>query len=80
MSQIEIVGHRVWCPLCRVYVELRRVRSAAKLIDVDRRTVYRYIDQGLVYCVKVAGRTYRVCTLCLFRENTGTDQNQSISN
>jgi excisionase family DNA binding protein len=74
MSDIEIVGHKVWCPNCKQHVELRRVRNAAKLVDVDRRTVYRYIDQGLVYGVKIAGKTYRVCTTCLFRQNTEPDQ------
>ena len=68
MSRVEIVGQKVWCPLCKQYVELRRVRNAAKLVDVDRRTVYRYIEQGLVYAVIVAGKTYRVCTECLFRQ------------
>jgi excisionase family DNA binding protein len=67
LSPIEILGNKVWCPLCKQYVELRRVRNAARLTDVHRRTVYRYIDQGLLYAVKVAGKTYRVCIMCLFR-------------
>ena len=73
MSQIEIVGHKVWCPKCKQHVELRRVRNAAKLVDVHTRTVYYYIEQGLVYAVKVAGRTYRVCPLCLLGQNTESD-------
>lgn len=71
MSPIErVVGHKVWCPLCCQHVELRSVPSAARVVDVNRRTVYRYIDQGLVYGVKVAGKTRRVCALCLLRQNT----------
>ena len=60
--------HKVWCPLCKEHVELRRVRTAAKLIDVSSRTVYRYIEQGVVHALKVAGKTRRVCTACLIRQ------------
>jgi excisionase family DNA binding protein len=59
---------RVWCPLCEKQVSLLRVARAAKLIDVHSRTIYRYIDEGLVYAVKVVGKTYRVCGECLFRQ------------
>jgi excisionase family DNA binding protein len=59
---------RVWCPLCGKQVRLLRVAHAARLIDVHSRTIYRYIDEGLVYAVKVVGKTYRVCGECLFRK------------
>ena len=59
---------RVWCPLCGREVRLLRVAHAARLIDVHSRTIYRYIDEGLVYAVKVVGKTYRVCGECLFRK------------
>ncbi|MCA1817936.1 MAG: helix-turn-helix domain-containing protein [Acidobacteria bacterium] len=58
-----------WCPLCDKQVRLLRVTNAARLIDVHTRTIYRYIDEGLVYAVKVVGKTYRVCGDCLFRQN-----------
>ena len=58
----------VWCPLCGKQVRLLRVARAAELIDVHTRTIYRYIDEGLVYAVKVVGKTYRVCGECLFRQ------------
>jgi excisionase family DNA binding protein len=60
---------RVWCPLCGKQVRLLRVAHAARLIDVHTRTIYRYIDEGLVYAVKVVGKTYRVCGECLFRQS-----------
>ena len=70
MSQVEIVGHKVWCPLCKQHTELRRIRTAAKIVDVHRRTIYRYVDEGLLYSVKIAGKSMRVCTSCLLRQNT----------
>jgi hypothetical protein len=39
--------------------------KAAKIADIHRRTVYRYIESGDVYIVKVAGKTTRVCSGCL---------------
>jgi excisionase family DNA binding protein len=62
------IADRVWCPLCKKHVQLLRVSNAAKLVDVRPRTIYRYIDEGLVYALKVAGKTYRVCKPCLVRE------------
>lgn len=59
----------VWCPLCEKQVRLLRVTRAAKLIDVHTRTIYRYIDEGLVHAVKIVGKTYRVCGECLFRQS-----------
>jgi hypothetical protein len=46
-----------------------RVAGAAKIVDVDRRTVYNYVKQKKIYAVKVAGSTLRVCSHCLLREN-----------
>lgn len=70
MSQITHTEEKVWCLLCENYVHLLKVSNAAKLVDVNSRTIYRYIDEGLVFAVKVAGKTYRVCSDCLFRQET----------
>jgi ribosome-binding protein aMBF1 (putative translation factor) len=45
------------------------VAGAAKIVDVDRRTVYNYVKKNKVYSVKVAGSTLRICSHCLLREN-----------
>lgn len=58
----------VWCPLCKKQVKLLRVVHAAKLVDVHTRTIYRYIEEGSVYALKIAGKTYRTCGECLFRQ------------
>lgn len=58
----------IWCPLCKKQVKLLRVAHAAKLVDVHSRTIYRYIDEGLVHAVKIVGKTYRVCGDCLLRQ------------
>jgi excisionase family DNA binding protein len=61
-------GEQVRCPLCDNNVQLLRVSNAAKLVDVRPTTIYRYIDEGLVFALKVAGKTFRVCRSCLLRQ------------
>ncbi|HEY1403795.1 MAG TPA: helix-turn-helix domain-containing protein [Pyrinomonadaceae bacterium] len=68
MSQPHSQLSGVWCPFCHKEVQLLRVAHAAKLIDVHSRTIYRYIEEGLIHAVKVVGKTYRVCGDCLFRQ------------
>ena len=64
-------GEQVWCPYCKGYYKLLRVHGAAKLADVNRRTIYRYIEDGSVYTVKIAGKTYRICSGCLLKKDDG---------
>jgi hypothetical protein len=63
----RIIGEQVWCPVCNDYAQFIKIANAAKLASVNRRTIYRYIEQGLVYTVKVAGKSYRVCSSCLLK-------------
>lgn len=62
-------GDKVWCPRCREYVKVIRVSGAARIVDVDRRTVYNYIKKKKLFSIRVAGDTIRVCSHCLLREN-----------
>ena len=64
-----VLGDKVWCPRCGEYVKVVRVAGAARIVDVDRRTVYNYVKKNKIFAVKVAGSTLRVCTHCLLREN-----------
>ncbi len=64
----RVLGDRVWCPVCNEYTNFLRVRTAAAVADVDRRTIYRYVEEGLVHSVKIAGKTCRVCSGCLLRD------------
>jgi hypothetical protein len=65
-----VLGDKVWCPRCGEYVKVVRVIGAAKIVDVDRRTVYNYVKKNRVHSVRVAGSTLRVCSHCLLREAT----------
>jgi predicted transcriptional regulator len=65
----QVLGNEVYCPLCKQYVQLLRIQHAATIASVNRRSVYRYIEEGSVYAVKVAGKTYRVCSDCLLGQN-----------
>jgi len=69
MTQPLVLGDKVWCPRCCEYVKVVRVAGAAKIVDVDRRTVYNYVKKNKVYAVRVAGSTLRICSHCLLREN-----------
>jgi hypothetical protein len=64
-----VLGEKVWCQRCRQYVKIIRVSGAAKIVDVDRRTIYNYIKQQKLFAVKVAGNTLRVCSNCLLRQS-----------
>jgi excisionase family DNA binding protein len=51
--------------------------KAAKVADVHRRTIYRYVESGEIYHLKVAGKTTRVCSGCLLkREEMVVSKNQ----
>jgi excisionase family DNA binding protein len=64
----KIIGEQIWCPLCNEYTQFIKSANAAKLASVHRRTIYRYIEEGSVYTVKIAGKSYRVCSSCLLRQ------------
>ncbi len=70
MPRTIIVDDKVWCPLCKEYAQLLKISKAAKLADVTERTIYRYIEEGRVHTIKVAGKTYRVCGGCLLKQGT----------
>ena len=72
-----VQGQKVWCPRCREYVKVVRITVAAKIVDVDRRTIYNYVKNNKVHSVKVAGGTMRVCTHCLLRDASGETNEQS---
>jgi len=59
------------CPMCKASLQLLRISTAAKMADVSAKTVYRYIEEGSVYTVKIAGKTLRVCRTCLLRPYSG---------
>ena len=65
MNQPIVHNNQVWCPRCNQYVQLLKISKAAKIVDVSSKTIYRYIDEGRVYVVRVAGLTTRLCSRCL---------------
>jgi len=63
----KIIGEKVWCPFCNEYTQFIKSASAARVANISRRTIYRYIEEGLVFAVRVAGKSYRVCSSCLLK-------------
>lgn len=51
-----------------------RVANAARMIDVHPRTIYRYIEEGSIFALKIAGKTYRVCFSCLLNNKGGKNR------
>jgi len=68
MSQPTFVGEQIWCPRCNKYTKFVKSAHAARLAGVTRRTIYRYIEEELVYAIKVAGKLYRLCSSCLLKQ------------
>ena len=66
MSQIKFDDNDQ-CPICRAPLQLLRISSAARAVDVSPKTIYRYVEKGDVFAVKVAGKTLRVCKTCLLK-------------
>jgi len=71
MSRAKPAEVQEICPLCKQPLQLLRISRAAKIVDVSEKTIYRYIEAGEVYSVKVAGKTFRVCKYCLLRPYSG---------
>ncbi len=69
MSKL-IAGNEAYCPLCNKYSQLISVNRAARVASVTRRSVYRYIEEGIVHSVRVAGKTVRICASCLLDESS----------
>jgi len=64
---LSIQKDEIWCPKCQCHTRFLKISKAAEIADVDRRSVYRYVESGDVYSVKIAGKTLRVCAGCLFK-------------
>ncbi len=69
MATPKVVGDRYWCPECNEHTQLLKIPHAARLVDVNRRTIYRYLEEGRIYNVRVGEKGYRVCSGCLVKKN-----------
>ena len=67
MNYVTFTGNQIWCPICQDYEKFLKIQHAAALADVNRRTIYRYLEEGKVHAVKTAGGTYRVYCGCLLK-------------
>lgn len=63
----NIQKDEIWCPVCKAFRKFLSVRAAAEVASVNRRSIYRYIENGDAYSLKVVGKTFRVCGGCLLR-------------
>ncbi len=72
-----LAEQKIWCPICKDHYRFLRIPTAAKLLEVSRRTIYRHIEDGSVHVFKVGGTGhYRVCSGCLLAQNVEPIKNQ----
>lgn len=69
MSHVDFHRNKIWCSLCEEHEKFLKIQTAATLLEVNRRTIYRYVEEGKIYSVKTVGGTLRVCSGCLVKPN-----------
>lgn len=68
---------KIWCPTCKDHHRFLRIPTAARLLEVSRRTIYRHIEDGSVHVFKLGGTgRYRVCSGCLLAQHSKPVQSQ----
>jgi excisionase family DNA binding protein len=68
MSKALSMPAQLWyCSRCRQNSSFVRIPVAAQTAGVSTKTIYRYIEEGSVYAIRIAGKTYRVCLTCLIQ-------------
>lgn len=79
--QADLEEQKIWCPICKDYYRFLRIPTAAKLLEVSRRTIYRHIEDGSIHVFKIAGTgRYRVCSGCLLAQHAEPVKNQTSVN
>jgi hypothetical protein len=68
MAVAKIENKRIFCSMCKEYAQFLPISKAAQLVDVTPRTIYNYLDEGLINSIRVAGKARRVCCGCLVKE------------
>lgn len=67
------------CPSCQCIITLVTIRKACELVCKSKRTIYQWIEKGLVSTVRTASGTPLVCLSSLFAprdEESGESQQQ----
>ena len=72
-----LAEQKIWCPICKEYYRFLRIPTAARLMEVSRRTIYRHIEDGSIHVFKLGGTGhYRVCSGCLLAQHSDPVKNQ----
>jgi excisionase family DNA binding protein len=72
---------KIWCPICKEHHRFLRIPTAARLLEVSRRTIYRHIEDGSIHVFKLGGTGhYRVCSGCLLAQHVEPVKNQIALN
>lgn len=73
-----LTEQKIWCPICKNHHRFLRIPTAARLLEVSRRTIYRHIEDGSIYVFKLGGTgDYRICSGCLLAQHAEAIENQN---
>lgn len=67
---MEIKGDRIRCDYCKTYEEFVSVARAARLANLNQRSIRRYLAEHKIFGLKIGGFTIRVCIGCLLKKWT----------
>ena len=77
VPQAVLAEQKIWCPICKDHHRFFRIPTAARLLEVSRRTIYRRIEDGSIHVFKIGGMGhYRVCIGCLLAQHAEPARNQ----
>ncbi len=73
-------NQKIWCPACKDHHQFLRIPSAARLLEVSCRTIYRHIEDGSIQVFKLGGTgRYRVCIGCLLGQSVPAKEPGSLT-
>ena len=61
------------CPQCHREIALISLRKAAEIAGVSRKTIYQWINKGLVSTVRIANGRLLICFSSLFKPSSEKD-------
>jgi|SRR5436190_9036989 len=61
------------CPKCQRGIALISITTASQVVNVSRKTIYLWIEKGLVSTVRIAGGRQLVCFSSLFSKSDRKD-------
>lgn len=65
-SSVQTITHSPTCPQCHRAITLITIRRACEMVSKSKRTMYQWMEKGLVSTVRSSSGTPLVCLSSLF--------------